>query len=185
MITCFAASLIKKVLLILIALYDFAAIIDIFQRNNERSVREILLCCVDTLATVNSPFSQMRTLSENTEWDIWRDYARWRFRVEQAAILRSVNYANFDCREINGRRRRLRSERSARVLSLSFSLILMKGRWERDVLSALGRPCIMHSTCNYCRSILGRFQSRAAASSRPPRKYSRTRSRFIQRLMRF
>lgn len=67
MITCFAASLIKKVLLILIALYDFAAIIDIFQRNNERSVREILLCCVDTLATVNSPFSQMRTLSENTE----------------------------------------------------------------------------------------------------------------------
>lgn len=110
--------------------------------------------------------SRMRALSENTEWDIWRDYARWRFGVEQAAILRSVNYANFDCCEINGRRRRLRFERSAFLFpfSLSLPLSLMNARWEHDVLSALGRPCIMHSTCNYCRSILGRFQSHSSVS---------------------
>ena len=84
--------------------------------------------------------SRMRALSENTEWDIWRDYTRWRFRVEQAAILRSDNYANFDCREINGRRRRP-------LLATRFS----KPRCRRpDVPSAFGRPCIMHQTCNYC-----------------------------------
>lgn len=61
--------------------------------------------------------------------------------------------------------------------SLSFSLACEQSRWERDVLSALGRPCIMHSTCNYCKSILGRFRSRSRRS-RPRRRRSRTRSRF-------
>jgi len=69
----------------------------------------------------DGPLADVRALSENTERDIWRDYARWRFEVEQAAILRSVNYANFDCREINGRRRRPRPE-TLRVPSPSSSL---------------------------------------------------------------
>ena len=58
-----------------------------------------------------------------------------------AAILRSDNYANFDCREINGRRRR--------------PLLAYTPRCPRcqrpDVPSAFDRPCIMQQTCNYCR----------------------------------
>jgi len=118
----------------------------------------------------DGPLADVRALSENTERDIWRDYARWRFEVEQAAILRSVNYANFDCREINGRRRRPRPE-TLRVpfpphLPPSFpSERRSVGRWKRDVPSALDRPCIMQSTCNYCRSTPDTARRRSSSSS--------------------
>lgn len=48
---------------------------------------------------------------------------------------------------------RLMEEGGVSALRRSLSLSFVSSRWERDVLSALGRPCIMHSTCNYCRSI--------------------------------
>lgn len=75
---------------------------------------------------------------------------------KQAAILRSDNYANFDCREINGRRRR--------PLSSVYSL----GSRRPDVPSAFGRPCIIHQTCNYCGLRADLFLSvpRASFSSR-------------------